>query len=175
MQEKEIYVLLGGNAGEATLCAFANVIHFIRSAFNEAVVTSSMYTSSSWGFSSEHPFFNQVLRFRCSAKPEVLLERLLEEEERNGRQRLGVASGYSDRVIDVDILYIGDEIISTERLEVPHPRLHLRRFTLLPLQEVAPDFLHPKLRKTHSELLVLCNDPSNVQKTPGEEMENNNK
>ena len=77
-------------------------------------------------------------------------------EAKLGRKRS--APGYASRTIDIDILFYNDNIINTGELTVPHPRLHLRNFTLMPLNDVSPQLLHPVLGKTISELLLGCKD-----------------
>jgi 2-amino-4-hydroxy-6-hydroxymethyldihydropteridine diphosphokinase len=69
---------------------------------------------------------------------------------------------WESRIIDLDILYFNNEIIDTENLKVPHPFLHVRRFTLIPLTEIAPQFIHPIFNKINSELLVNCSDNGEV-------------
>lgn len=123
---------------------------------------SSVYRSEAWGFSSKNSFYNQALEVFTGLEPMELLSFLLETENLAGRQRSH--EGYSDRILDMDILFIGGRVIETENLVVPHPRLHLRRFTLLPLFEIRPDFLHPVLKKTIRELVDVCPDPSRVEK-----------
>ncbi len=90
-----------------------------------------------------------------------LLNEVLQIEKSLGRTRRG--SGYASRNIDIDILYFNDEIMELPGLIIPHPRLHERRFTLEPLVEVAPEFIHPLLGKTNSELLAQVSDSTEVR------------
>lgn len=78
-----------------------------------------------------------------------------------GRESRG--EGYQDREIDIDILFYGKEIINHKNLVIPHPRLHLRNFTLLPLAEIASGFMHPVLNKTIGSLLIECKDEGLVE------------
>ena len=91
---------------------------------------------------------------------EEVLQSCLQIEVDLGRKR--TAQGYGARTIDIDVLFINDEVMETENLVLPHPRLHLRKFTLLPLVELIPDFVHPILQKSMQELLVVCEDNSEV-------------
>ena len=79
-----------------------------------------------------------------------------------GRKR--TSKKYSERNIDIDIIYYNDLIINSEKLILPHPRIHLRKFVLLPLVEVLPNYIHPVLKKTNKELLFLCSDQGKVTK-----------
>ena len=123
---------------------------------------SAIYESEPWGFKTENNFLNRILEVETGLTAEEMLEKLLEIEQILGRERSGTS--YSSRTIDIDILYFGKSRIQKESLEVPHPRLHLRRFTLLPLVEIAPDFEHPVLKKTNRELLDMLNDDLEVWK-----------
>ena len=78
-----------------------------------------------------------------------------------GRKR---AIGYRNRSLDVDILYFGDQMVKHPDLTIPHPRIAERRFVLEPLVEIAPNFVHPVLSKTNSQLLALCSDPLMVKR-----------
>ena len=101
--------------------------------------------------------------------PEDLLKQLLEIERELGRERHPEIEGYTSRTADLDILYYGNRIILTNTLTVPHPRLHRRRFALLPLCEVAPNLVHPVFGLTQSELLARCSDTLTVRKTDNDQ------
>ena len=79
-----------------------------------------------------------------------------------GRKRQ--QGGYQSRIIDIDILLYADRIIDTGNLQIPHPRLHLRRFVLMPLAELAPDLIHPVLKKSIQELLKQCIDTGRIER-----------
>jgi 2-amino-4-hydroxy-6-hydroxymethyldihydropteridine diphosphokinase len=91
------------------------------------------------------------------------LEILLQIELNMGRKRPAEVKEFSPRSIDIDILFYENKIINTHKLVIPHPRMHLRRFTLEPLNEIAPGLVHPVLKKTIRELLELCEDTSEVK------------
>ena len=93
------------------------------------------------------------------------MEQLLDIEKELGRVRHPEIEGYTSRLADLDILYFGNRIVLTDTLTVPHPRLHQRRFALLPLCEVAPQLVHPAFGFTQTELLRRCHDMSEVRKT----------
>ncbi len=125
------------------------------------VVTSAsaLYETAPWGGIEQPAFLNQVLEIETSLAPEEVLRLILEMEHQAGRIRY---ERWGARHLDVDVLYFGQEIMDTPRLTVPHPRLHERRFTLIPLTEIAPNFVHPVLKKTNSELLEICEDEEPV-------------
>lgn len=120
---------------------------------------SRIYTSAAWGFSSEEPFANQALRLETSLTPIEVLDVALEVEQTVGRDRVQEArekelSGerYASRVVDVDVMFCDDEIISEPRLQVPHPLLHEREFALEPLCEIMADYRHPQLGRSLKDI-----------------------
>ena len=128
----------------------------------EIVAKSRLYESEPWGFQAEHWFLNQVVEIRTSLSPDVLMQTLLTIEKELGRDRSMPHQGYVSRPMDLDILYYGKDIIDTEMVTAPHPRLHQRRFTLLPLCDIAPDFVHPLLKKSNLQLLDECQDNGKI-------------
>jgi 2-amino-4-hydroxy-6-hydroxymethyldihydropteridine diphosphokinase len=178
---KEVYILLGSNRG--------NRQNFIEKALERIEADagtvsriSALYETEPWGFDDPTPFLNQVVEIETTLAPEDLLEKLLTIEAQLGRIRpldgcgCGIpvslnpgkasekndASIYSGRTIDLDILFYNQHLVFTDRLMIPHPRLHERKFTLVPLNQIAPGFRHPLLKKTISELLHECRDQSKV-------------
>ena len=112
---------------------------------------SSFYRTQPVGPVEQPPFINAVVALECSVSPRELLALLLEIEQNMGRVR---KERWGPRVIDLDLLFYGEEIIKEQGLEVPHPRLHERRFVLVPLAEIASGFVHPVIKKSVSELLA---------------------
>ncbi len=120
---------------------------------------SSVYLTEPVGFSSPHWFYNLVAIVRTSLSPWELVLRTLEIERQLGRVR---KDGLKDRVVDIDILFYGEEVIRGSWLEVPHPRLHQRAFVLVPLCELVPEWRHPLLGHTVQELLEGLPEGSRV-------------
>ena len=156
------YVLFGSNMGDKNQI-FAQACLFINNRCGRIVKVSSAFESEPWGFEAEEWLLNRVIVLETDMHPETFLQELLEIERELGRVLHPEIQGYCSRTADLDVLYYGNRIINTVTLTVPHPRLHLRRFALLPLCEVAPDFVHPVLQMTQMELLQQCPDDSIVR------------
>lgn len=156
-----VLILLGGNEGD-TPHFFRKAIEIFERKAGRIVVVSSLYESIPWGFEAERNFLNCVVELETALEPETLLEILLGIETELGRKR-PEGNGYASRPIDIDILFVEDFVIDSDTLKVPHPRLHLRRFTLMPLNELWTGWYHPVLEKTVGELLQDCEDEGMVK------------
>ncbi len=155
------FLLLGSNQGNSRQI-LQQAIEDIHERAGEVVRVSSVYRTESWGFASPDAFLNRVVEIKTTLLPEELLTVLLAIESGLGRIRNG-SKGYISRTIDIDILFFDDMILQLSHLTLPHPRMHLRRFTLVPLNEIAPELTHPVLRKKMSELLESCSDQLAVE------------
>ena len=122
-------------------------------------MASGLYRTAPWGNTNQDDFLNQVVVVKTSLSPRSLLNELLLIESQMGRVR---SEKWAARLIDLDILYYGHAVIHEKGLDVPHPYLQDRRFTLVPLAEILPDFMHPELNKTNAELLAQTADFSEV-------------
>ena len=174
------YILFGSNMalrqGSGTSDKdgiFAQACLYINNRCGRVVQVSAPYESEPWGFEAKEWFLNRVIVVETTMVPEDLLRQLLEIERELGRERHPEKEGYTSRTADLDILYFGGRVICTETLTVPHPRLHRRRFALLPMCEVAPDLVHPVFGLTQSELLARCHDTLMVRKTEKDQTEDN--
>lgn len=167
MQKKEkmtrCYVLFGSNQGDKT-ALWERACQLINNRCGMVAERSSLYESEPWGFESEEWFLNALLAVETELSPEALMDNLLAIEKELGRERHPEVKGYTSRTADLDILYYGDRVIRTEKVTVPHPRLHERRFALMPLCELIPDFLHPVLGRSQEALLKKCEDHCKVFK-----------
>lgn len=156
----EIYLLTGGNMGDR-LHNLKQSLGLIEETVGAIVKRSSIYETAAWGFTEQPSFLNQVLCVTSTLGAETLLQKLLHIELELGRKRL---QKMGPRLIDIDILFYGNQVISTPDLTVPHPRMAERRFVLTPLNEIAPDLVHPLLKKTIRQLLKDCPDQLEVKK-----------
>ncbi len=155
-----VFVLLGGNI-EPRMKYIIMAQQKLQSQLGSIDKISSVYQTDAWGFNSNKKFLNMVLLMKTKLDAESFLKGALQIELELGRQRLD-NENYSSRTIDIDILYFNSDIIESKDLVVPHPRLHLRKFTLIPLIEIAADFIHPLLKKTNKKLLTDCDDKVRV-------------
>lgn len=155
-----IYLLLGSNIGDKRQ-HLSKAQKCISEQVGDIINYSSIYLSESWGLTDQPDFINRILEIEFINNPEILLKQLLSIEKSMGRER---NNKWTSRIIDIDILYFKDLILSEDNLQIPHPRIAERRFTLQPLTELAPDYIHPVLKKTNAQLLDLCSDPLKVQR-----------
>ena len=160
MGEKTVYLSLGSNIGDR-----AKNLHAAIAALPEAEVrvtkVSSFYETEPVDLREQPWFLNCVVEGETEVPAAQLLKKLREIESRMGSKKL-VAKG--PRVIDLDILLYGQETIDTPELQVPHPRMHLRRFVLVPLAEIAPELRHPAWSGTAEDLLARTPDQSEVRR-----------
>jgi len=149
-----VILLLGTNLGDRLL-QLAKCREEIEMRIGEIIKTSAVYETEAWGNAAQPSFYNQALEARCGDSPVGLLEKILDVEKQMGRIRL---EKWGARSIDVDILYMEEQVVSLPHLVIPHPLLAERRFALTPLAEQWPDFVHPVLKKTNRELEAICKD-----------------
>jgi len=159
----EAYLLTGGNIGDR-LMNLQQSCRKIEKEAGKVLKKSAIYETAAWGLTAQNAFLNQVLLISTTLAADELLQTLLHIEQQSGRKRT-VKMG--PRIIDIDILFYNNEIISTPDLTVPHPQIANRRFVLIPLNEIAPDFVHPVLQKTIEELLEICPDKLEVKEYTG--------
>ena len=157
---KQTVLLLGSNINNR-LELLASASSLIIEQIGHVVAASSIYESDSWGYDSNNPFLNQALLIKTNFSPEKVLETCLLIEIQLGRIR-NENGAYTDRNIDIDILLYEELIICNENLEIPHPRMHQRRFCMEPLVEIAPNWFVPTFQKTTSQVLAICPDLSKI-------------
>jgi len=155
-----VFLLLGANLGDRQK-QLAAALAAIRSRVGRIDRVSGIYESAAWGMADQPRFLNQAIEVSTDLEVLEILDAVQKIETDLGRTRV---AKWGARTIDIDILYFNAEIIEQERLTVPHPHIQDRRFALLPLNELAPDFVHPERKKTHRALLSECPDALEVLK-----------
>lgn len=160
-KENIVFLGIGGNLGDR-LANLRSAVKLIGERIGKVDKISSVYLSEPWGFKHAKYFTNIVAKVRTPLSAEETLSTALQIEAELKRTRSG--NGYEGRTMDIDILFFNDEIISTEKLIVPHPLICQRLFVLLPMQEIEPDYVHPQNGKTMHELTELCTDKGKIRK-----------
>ncbi len=160
-KENIVFLGIGGNLGDR-LANLRSAVKLIGERIGKVDKISSVYLSEPWGFKHAKYFTNIVAKVRTPLSAEETLSTALQIEAELKRTRSG--HGYEGRTMDIDILFFNDEIISTEKLIVPHPLICQRLFVLLPMQEIEPDYVHPQNGKTMHELTELCTDKGKIRK-----------
>jgi len=155
-----IYLGIGGNEGDRAQNV-RQAQSFISKSIGSIVQTSSVYQTAAWGNTEQPDFYNQVLLVETKLSANNCLKQCRGIEKKLGRVRSGQWSG---RTMDIDILFFNQEIIRSKKLTVPHPYLHERNFVLVPLNEIAPHFIHPVFRKKIFTLLKNSPDKLPVKK-----------
>ena len=156
----ETYLSLGSNEGDRMLW-LQKAIELLSANCGTITKKSSVYETAAWGINDQPDFLNMAVQLQTTKTPTELLAAILNVETSLGRQR---TVRWGPRTLDIDILLYNNGVIETPGLIIPHPYLHERLFTLLPLAEIAPGYMHPKLNKTITELLADCPDKLDVHK-----------
>lgn len=155
-----IFLLTGSNLGDR-LARLSAAAALIESEVGTIEKRSACYQTAAWGVTNQPDFYNQILQISTQFSPHNLLKKTQAIELMLGRLS---HKKWHARAIDIDILYYDRLCISTQTLCIPHPQLHKRRFTLYPLNEIAPNFVHPILQKSTTELLSTCPDTLSVRR-----------
>lgn len=155
------YLLLGSNLGNSRE-TLIKAIALLEVEAGKLHAVSAVYRTEPWGGVSGGDFYNCVAEFETTLSPQALLDLLLRTEKQLGRVRTQETP--EPRTIDIDILFYGNEVMDEPELQIPHPRLHLRRFTLAPMADIAPGHIHPVFNKSVKQLLDECADSSFIHK-----------
>tara|TARA_B100000787_G_scaffold165488_1_gene149478 strand:+ start:1121 stop:2254 length:1134 start_codon:yes stop_codon:yes gene_type:complete len=155
------YLSLGSNQGEK-LNNLQKAIYQIAETVGPIEKVSSVYKTGSWGYEGED-FYNICISVSTYLQPDNLLEKLLTIENNLGRERKNL-NGYADRKIDIDILLFDDEIILSEKITIPHPRMLERKFVLVPLVEITASTIHPVEKKQLYSCLNESKDTTEIEK-----------
>ncbi len=156
------FLLLGSNLGDRT-ATLTRAQHELETV-GRIIDASSFYQTAAWGKTDQPDFINQAVHLHTLLPAETLLQVCLNIEKYLGRERI---EKWGARTLDIDIIFYDNEIINTLTLQVPHPRMHLRRFVLAPMAEIAGAMIDPVSKKTVKQLLDECEDNLEVKKIPG--------
>lgn len=156
-----LYVGLGSNQGERGWL-MSRALDLLEERIGRIIGRSALYETEPWGFTSEYPFLNAVAALETGLKPFDVLRITQQIEIELGRKQKSRDGGYADRTMDIDLLFYDDLCLDSPMLVLPHPLMHLRDFVLRPMVDLAPDFRHPVLQRTMSDLL------QELERTSGE-------
>ncbi len=157
-QTMHVYLSLGGNLGN-TQEIFETCYPLIENKVGAILQKSSLYQTAAWGLKDQADFVNQVILVETSLAPNELLAEIQSIEKVLGRER---TIAWGPRTLDLDILFMENQVVQTDQLQIPHPHIQDRKFILIPMHEIAAEFLHPVLNKSISQLLLETKDASAV-------------
>ncbi len=160
MTQTSIILSIGSNKGDR-LKNIQECIALIHRKVATVIKVSRLYQTPAWGFEGE-AFYNAALLVHSHKPAEKVLQEVLNIEKELGRTRTETTT-YTSREIDIDIIAYGNQIIKTENLEVPHPRMHQRHFVLQPLLDLQLDYIHPILKRNIAELIKECPDSNRYE------------
>lgn len=156
---RDVLLLLGSNIGER-VPQIAWALQELSLRAGTVLRVSGLYETDAWGLEQQPPFVNQAIWLQTTLAAHELLTLIHSLEEQAGRTR---TIQWGPRVLDIDILFYGQEVIQTPTLRTPHLMLAMRRFTLVPLAEIAADWVHPESGIPVADLLRQCTDPLTVR------------
>jgi len=159
----QVYLLLGSNVGDREAYLSFGLKEIAKA--GKIIKTSSIYETAPWGVTNQDDYLNAAVLLETSLSPQSLFSELKKIEHTAGRtdQRK-----YASRTLDIDILLYDDLILNSKELIIPHPKLPLRRFALVPLAQINGTLIHPSIKKSINELLKECNDKLQVNILPSE-------
>ena len=160
MEFKALVLLLGGNVGDRLLY-MKKAVDLLSLHWGQPQQLSSLYQTAAWGFDAKD-FYNLAVVFKSDLQPMSCLKITQDIEKKLGRTEKSKEGQYQSRVMDIDILFYGEEIIDTGMLQIPHPHIEVRRFALEPLVEIMPGFKHPKSQQSIKSLWEQCPDTSRL-------------
>jgi len=154
----KVFLITGGNIGNRKK-ALETAATLIQKEIGTIVKSSQIYETDAWGITNQASFYNQIHIVETNFSVHEILQKILKIEEKMGRVR---TIKNAARIIDIDILFFNDEIVNEQNLKIPHSEVPNRRFVLMPLNELAPQMIHPVLKKSMQKLLEECKDELRV-------------
>jgi len=160
--EELVFLSLGSNLGDS-LENLKLACELIAERVGEIELMSSIYKTEAWGQEDLNTFYNQVIGVSSKLSASSILEYCQAIEHQLGRLPKKT-EGYENRVIDIDLLMVRTQVLETTTLVLPHPRMHLRNFVLVPFAEIAPSLLHPELNESIETLKNNCSDHNKIER-----------
>ena len=155
-----VYLQLGSNLGERELL-ISDAVQEISKHVGDVNICSLLYESTPWRVDGQKSYLNQIIKVKTLLSAEDILVAVLKIENDLGRVRI---EKWGERLIDIDIIFFNNDIIETADLCIPHKHMHERNFVLVPLNDIAPLFIHSKYNKTVSQLLNESKDTEKVER-----------
>ena len=152
------YLQLGSNIGDR-LKELSSAVNCIKEEIGNVLSVSKIYQSTPWRVEGQENYLNQIIKIETNLSSNELLKGVLLIENNLGRIRI---EKWGERLIDIDIIFYNDDIIETIDLCIPHKHMHERNFVLVPLNELAPLYVHPKYKRTVNQLLNETKDNEQV-------------
>jgi len=159
-KSRRLYLLLGTNLGNRIQNILLAKVH-LDAFFETEGKMSSLFETAAWGNTNQPGFINTALEYETHFEAAEILVAINKIEALLGRERI---EKWGPRLIDIDILFLGNEIVKTENLQIPHAEIQNRRFALVPMHQLNPQFIHPVFNKNIAELLEVCPDNLKVKK-----------
>jgi 2-amino-4-hydroxy-6-hydroxymethyldihydropteridine diphosphokinase len=159
-RSNKAYIAIGSNLGDREEY-LRSALRGIERVVGNIIALSPVYETEPWGETRQNKYLNAVCLVLTDLQPEQLLYGLQALERWMGKKKL---TRWGPRTIDLDIIYYGEKIIVEKDLIIPHPNMYLRNFVLTPLMDIAPDMIHPVLKKTTRSLLSECPDQGKLVK-----------
>ena len=157
---EKVILSLGSNIGKREKTLFSAIKH-IESEIGQIISKSSIYETEPWGFKNKNQFLNMAVSVNSELSPRRILETIHKIEHLHGRKP-NTTNTYQSRTLDIDIIFYGKRFYYKEDLQIPHIELHKRKFVLIPILEIEPDFKHPLLKQSLKDLLNKCTDDTNI-------------
>lgn len=160
MKWHKVILLLGSNLGERET-HLLKAVQLIEREVGEIITLSSVYETEAWGKTNQPAFLNVCLVLKTTLTPLAVLQKNLATERQLGRVR---QEKWGARIIDIDILFYDDAMVQTDVLTIPHEGFEKRMFAIVPLMEIAPEFIHPVTKRPIEEIYRQCADPLKVKR-----------
>lgn len=157
-RKNEVYLSLGTNLGNRQQNINQSII-YLKERVGSVIKESSVYETDAWGDDRLNVFYNSVVVLESDLTPNEILFQTQSIEKLMGREKKTLTQ-YENRVIDIDVLFFNNKVIDSKELILPHPQIEMRKFVLMPLLEISPQYIHPILKKSIQELYVELNDDS---------------